>query len=39
MKIEVAKKNQSLDVLQINNTDEVFEPIISKSKRKQEKRK
>jgi hypothetical protein len=39
MKIEVVNENQSMDVSPITNMNEDFKPMISKSKRKQEKKK
>jgi hypothetical protein len=39
MKIEVANENQSTDILPSNKLDKNFELMISKSKRKQKKRK
>jgi hypothetical protein len=39
MEIEIAKKDQLPDVQNVINTDEDFEPMMSKSKRKREKRK
>jgi hypothetical protein len=39
MEIEIAKEDQSPNVYKVINTDEDFEPVMSKSKRKREKRK
>jgi hypothetical protein len=39
MEIEIAKKNQSPDVQNVINTDKDFESVMSKFKRKREKRK
>jgi hypothetical protein len=39
MEVEIAKEDQSPNVQKVINTDEDFEPVISKSKRKWEKRK
>jgi hypothetical protein len=39
MEVKIAKEDQSLNVQNVINTDEDFEPVMSKSKRKWEKRK
>jgi hypothetical protein len=39
MEVEIAKEDQSPNVQKVINTDEDFEPVMSKSKRKREKRK